>query len=102
MFSACWLKTWRLVKLFHNKKMKRLRIYTKDLIKYQGSVMLLVIILNFIWMFTDPFHWERETLRTNDFGDVIESVGYCTCNNFGASAGPLATVLGLCTVSFID
>lgn len=98
MFSALTLKTWRLVTLFNNKKMKKLVISTKGMVKFQCTVMVLVILLLFFWQITDPFRWERETVRANSMGDVLESVGYCTCNNFGVSAGPLGAVLGVLTM----
>lgn len=45
-------------------------------------VLLLDLIVLMLWTIIDPLEWHREVIREDQFGDPLESQGYCTCDSW--------------------
>jgi len=77
-FSALFLKSWRLIRIFNNKKLRNLFLRDKQLLAYQFIVILAVVILNLIWAIRDPLVWRRFTVFVDTEQDlVVASIGIC-------------------------
>ena len=46
-----------------------------------GGVLMVDVGILIVWSVIDPLEWEREVIREDQFGDSLESVGYCTCDS---------------------
>ena len=96
MYSALLLKSWRLAKLFNNRKLRRLFISDARLLAYQAVVVTVVVSLNLIWVLADPLTWDRFPLAYDAHsGLVIESRGLCESPNAATSMIPLVSMIFL-------
>ena len=98
VYSALWVKTWRLVMIFNNARLRKIKITDFQLMRYQLYMIAVCVILNVVWLFTDRLHWERVPVaREPTTGDVIVSSGLCTVSGdpFVAVAPLLTAVLVL-------
>jgi len=78
-FSALFIKTWRLIVIFHNPHMKRFKhLHDKDLMVRMLPLFVVVIFVNALWMGVDPLVWDRVPLTLSAQGGytVVSSVGY--------------------------
>jgi len=90
MYSALFLKAWRLVRLFNNYKLRHLFIKDLQLFKYQIAVLGVIMLLNLIWLFTTPLIWLRSPTAVDQRnGLVIASQGMCYSPGGVAPAMPL-------------
>ena len=102
MYSALLLKSWRLAKLFNNRKLRRLFISDARLLAYQAVVVTVVVSLNLIWVLADPLTWDRFPLAYDAHsGLVIESHGLCAFPNAATSMIPLVSMIFLYGVYLI-
>ena len=89
LFSALFLKAWRLIKIFNNTKLRHLYVKDKQLLAYQFCVMFTIVSLNLIWLLTDPLVWRRNISGINEkLNLVTESYGLCFSPGGVASATP--------------
>jgi ABC-type phosphate transport system substrate-binding protein len=97
MYSALFLKAWRLIRIFNNTKLRHLYVRDAQLFAYQAAVVVFVVGLNLTWVLTDPLHWKRNVkLISERFqGLVIESAGLCQCNTAASAVPLLLGVLGV-------
>jgi len=98
-FSALFLKTWRLVLIFDNPKMKLLKnLHDKDLLMRMLPVVAIVFVINVCWLTIDPLVWDRVPLAiSNDGLTVLSSVGLCTSTQSWTWVGALLGVM-LCVL----
>jgi len=93
-FSALFVKTWRMVKLFNNRRFKRLKITDWMLLKYQFAIIGAIVISNIVWLVVDPLVWKRVSVAVSDSGEVAESAGICTMSgNVYYAIGPLLGIM---------
>jgi len=93
-FLPLLLKTWRLVELFNNKKLKIKRITNSYLIKIEIALVIIPAIILVLWTIVAPLHWERVILKTDPVSQrPIESNGYCTGDNQALFIAPLSLIL---------
>ncbi|KAH9260970.1 hypothetical protein BASA81_000666 [Batrachochytrium salamandrivorans] len=88
-FSAMFLKSWRLIRIFNNSKLKNLFLRDRQLMLYQVTVVVIVIVLNALWAGIDPMFWQRSAKYTNDQGLVVGSMGVCASHGGIGPAMPL-------------
>jgi hypothetical protein len=88
-FSAMFLKSWRLIRIFNNSKLKNLFLRDRQLLMYQFLIVVLVCVLNGIWAGIDPMVWQRSSEFLNSDGLVIGSIGICVSRTGIAPALPL-------------
>jgi ABC-type phosphate transport system substrate-binding protein len=90
VFSALFLKSWRLIRLFNNKKLKNLYVTDSTLLGFQFGIMVIVVILNLLWVLIDPLVWLRVPIFIDsDTGLMMSSKGLCFCKKGLVSALPL-------------
>ena len=78
VFSALFLKAYRLIRIFNNKKLKNLFLRDRQLLAYQAVVLLAVISLNLVWALYSPLHWHRfPSFIDRELGLVVSSSGLC-------------------------
>jgi hypothetical protein len=61
-----------------------------DTILCIGVVLLVDVVILICWSVIDPLYWEREVIREDQFGDPLESQGYCTCDSWEIFASIIA------------
>ena len=77
-FSALFLKSWRLIRIFNNKKLKNLFLHDRQLLVYQLIVITVVVVLNLIWVLQTPLVWQRFPVTfDSSTGLVTSSIGIC-------------------------
>lgn len=76
-FSALFLKTWRLIRIFNNRKLVKLYLKDRLLMLYQVGVIVGVVALNLIWVLISPLQWLRSPVYLNEDGLMVESIGLC-------------------------
>ena len=91
VYSAIWLKTWRLHKLFNNPKLIKLKIHNQKLQGIQLLVLTAVVLINVVWYLVDPLTYTRKILEIN--GDQVVSYAFCTSDYWYAFVAPLAIML---------
>lgn len=93
-FSALFVKTWRMVKLFNNRRFKRLKITDWMLLKYQVLIIGVIVLYNIGWLVIDPLYWKRMPVAVSDSGEVAESSGICVMNgDIYLALGPLMGIM---------
>ena len=66
----------------------------------ESTVLFLDIVILVLWTSVDPLHWEREVIRQDQFGFILESQGTCTSDNWRIFLGALVTLhIALCVVA---
>jgi ABC-type phosphate transport system substrate-binding protein len=96
MYSALFLKAWRLIRIFNNTKLRHLYVKDAQLFAYQAAVVTFVVALNLTWVLTDPLHWKRSAkISSERLGLVINSVGLCECHTAASAIPLLIGVLGV-------
>ncbi|KAH9247112.1 hypothetical protein BASA81_015305 [Batrachochytrium salamandrivorans] len=95
-FSAMFLKSWRLIRIFNNAKLKNLFLRDRQLMLYQVAVIVIGVALNAIWAGVDPMVWERGMRYSNEDGLVIGSAGICVSRTGLGPAIPL--IVGILTI----
>lgn len=88
-FSAIFLKSWRLIRIFNNAKLKNLFLRDRQLMLYQVAVVVFAIVLNALWAGIDPMVWQRYSLYQNSNGLVVGSAGICHSRSGIGPAIPL-------------
>ncbi|KAH9253170.1 hypothetical protein BASA81_008852 [Batrachochytrium salamandrivorans] len=88
-FSAMFLKSWRLIRIFNNAKLKNLFLKDRQLMLYQVAVIVIGVALNAIWAGVDPMVWVRSARYINGDGLVIGSAGICVSRGGLGPAVPL-------------
>ncbi|CAJ1931277.1 unnamed protein product [Cylindrotheca closterium] len=91
-FSALYAKTYRVNKIFHNPKCRRMKVTVKDVM---APIFLLQTIANtilIVWYSTARPEWVRETTKEDLFGREIETSASC---DYGGSTG---FIISLCTL----
>lgn len=69
---------------------RRNAVPIKDTVLCIGAVLLVDVIILVSWSVIDPLTWHREVIREDQFGDPLESQGYCTCDNWEIFASVIA------------
>jgi hypothetical protein len=91
-FSALFLKSWRLIRIFNNKKLRNLFLRDRQLLIYQCGVLFAVVCLNLIWALQSPLEWLRLPLHVDGELDlVVDSAGLCFSRHGIYPALPLIT-----------
>uniref|UniRef100_A0A7S3Y1L5 G-protein coupled receptors family 3 profile domain-containing protein n=1 Tax=Heterosigma akashiwo TaxID=2829 RepID=A0A7S3Y1L5_HETAK len=81
-FSALFAKVWRLKKIMTQKKLRKIKITTQQLIPVLvGMVGLAVVVLS-LWQVLAPLHWERVPVTWDLDGTMTRSYGRCTSTAF--------------------
>ena len=77
--AALLLKTWRIVVIFNNPRLRQLFITDRKLLIMEVGALIIVLGVNVAWIAVDPLHWERAPLSYYDGTAVASrSVGGCT------------------------
>ncbi|KAH9258020.1 hypothetical protein BASA81_003583 [Batrachochytrium salamandrivorans] len=92
-FSALFLKAWRLIRIFNNRRLRNLYVKDRELLAYQVLVLVLVAALNAIWLGLEPMVWRRTPAFYNANKLVVNSNGMCITT--GSSLTMLPMVLAL-------
>ncbi|CAJ1917965.1 unnamed protein product [Cylindrotheca closterium] len=67
-------------------------ISAKETLFTIGGVLLLDFTVLALWTALDPLHWERFTTLEDQFGDPLESQGYCTSDHWEPFFGMLVII----------
>ncbi|CAB9503390.1 acid type B receptor subunit 2 [Seminavis robusta] len=63
----------------------------QDTLLVIGMVLSIDIAILLAWQFTDPLAWTRTIIRADQFGEPLESEGYCTCDSWKLFGGLIAS-----------
>merc|ERR1711988_1193862 len=80
-FSALFSKTYRVLKIFKGKSLKKQKIKEVEFMKFIGLAVFLEVLICTIWTLTDPLEWERTVTHTDRYGLPTESEGHCTSDS---------------------
>lgn len=84
------------MKIFNNRRLVKVKISDIQLIKYQSLIIIYFLILNIIWLYTDPLKWKRIPVSVTTDGVIVSSTGLCTTDgNEWISLAPLTVSIGL-------
>jgi len=97
--GALTVKTYRIWKVFHNPKLKRLNFTLRRALAIVTIFLTLLAALLISWIVAAPLVWQRTVLYANAQGFVIESVGTCSAST--ASGAFLIVVFIIFFVSLI-
>ncbi|GBG28277.1 Gamma-aminobutyric acid type B receptor subunit 2 [Hondaea fermentalgiana] len=93
------LKTWRVNKLFNNRRLRRISISNRQLFKYELIFLACVLSILLAWLTVDPLRYTRTIIETDSVtGAPIQSVGICTCENPLPFLVPLICFIVVCLV----
>ena len=72
----------------------------RDALVNIGAVLMLDVVILVMWTMVDPLHWERDVIQEDEFGNTLESQGYCTSENWRVFLGAIIALhIGLCAVA---
>ena len=90
MFSAIFLKAYRLIRIFENAKLRKLFVTDSQLLVYEACVLVIIVVLNLLWGLVDPLVWVRSPTNIDPItGLVTASAGVCFSRGGVVSALPL-------------
>ncbi|CAB9503487.1 acid type B receptor subunit 1 [Seminavis robusta] len=72
--------------------MERTTVTARETLSIVGLVLLIDVLILVVWTVLDPLEWHRTAVRTDKYGYVLESEGYCSSEhwgNFGLAIGSL-------------
>jgi hypothetical protein len=81
VFAALFAKTWRINRIFHHKKMRRVKVTARDVMAPLVCLMTVNIVVLIIWTTVSPLEWVRKAGAEDRFGRVVESSGGCTSDD---------------------
>jgi hypothetical protein len=55
-----------------------------------GVVLFIDVAILVAWSVIDPLHWERVVIGSDQFGNPLESQGYCTSDHWSVFGGAIA------------
>ncbi|CAB9504119.1 acid type B receptor subunit 2 [Seminavis robusta] len=92
-FGTLFAKIRRVYIIFKSSaEMKRVTVTFVENLVVIGSVLFVDIIILVVWTFVDPLVWQRSVITADQFGEPLESVGYCTSEHWVAFGGVIAAL----------
>mmetsp|Transcript_45324 Transcript_45324/g.66746 ORF Transcript_45324/g.66746 Transcript_45324/m.66746 type:complete len:866 (+) Transcript_45324:107-2704(+) len=88
-FSALFSKTWRINRLFHGSRFRKMKVRVKDVMKPFYVIFTLNVVFLTAWTLVDPFKWKRIHI------DLVNSYG--TCQGDG-----IASVVFIVLILFVN
>jgi hypothetical protein len=73
-------KTYRVYKLFHNTKLRRMQMRVNQVLMFVAVFLGVLIALLAVWIGLAPLQWQRVVLFQNALGYPVESTGACTAS----------------------
>lgn len=91
-FGVLFAKIQRIYKLMESAaEMKRLTVSATETVRTVGLVLAIDVCILTVWTILDPLRWERITTSTDQFGEAIESQGFCTSEHWMTFTGVIAS-----------
>lgn len=63
-------------------RQKSLQISFQETMLVVGAVLLVDVAILIAWTVADPLQWEREVVQETQFGEPLESQGYCSSDHW--------------------
>jgi len=87
-FGTLFAKIWRIYKIFKSSaEMRRVQVTLTESLQVIGSVLLLDVVILTVWTVWSPLEWTRVVISEDQFGESLESEGYCTSEHWGIFGG---------------
>lgn len=67
-------------------------VATRETLLTVGGVFILDFFVLALWTAVDPLHWERYTIRVDQFGELLESQGYCVSDHWKPFFGAIVSI----------
>jgi len=100
IYAPLLVKTYRIYRLFNNKKLIRFTITNSDLLRIEAIGFVPVILFMALWTALSPMRWTRTVTGTDSATEqVFATAGTCTCDNVLVALLPIVTYLGLWIVA---
>lgn len=94
--SALLVKTYRILRIFKNPALKKVTNMHNVHLYVRISMLVIVdLIILLVWYLTSPAKWVRQDFSIDEFGNTLESFGYCY------SSGSSSFILLLLIYNFI-
>uniref|UniRef100_A0A7S3UVV8 G-protein coupled receptors family 3 profile domain-containing protein n=1 Tax=Heterosigma akashiwo TaxID=2829 RepID=A0A7S3UVV8_HETAK len=81
-FSALFAKVWRLKKIMTQKKLRKVKITTNQLIPVLAGMVGVAVFVMGLWQILAPIHWERVPVTWDLDGMMTRSYGRCSSDAF--------------------
>jgi len=82
-FGSLFAKINQVYVLFKSsEKLKQVTVSTNETLRMIFMILIVDISILIIWIVLDPLKWSRFTIRDTQYGELLESVGYCTSNSW--------------------
>uniref|UniRef100_A0A7S3XM88 G-protein coupled receptors family 3 profile domain-containing protein n=1 Tax=Heterosigma akashiwo TaxID=2829 RepID=A0A7S3XM88_HETAK len=81
-FSSLFAKVWRLKKIMTQRKLRKIKITTQQLIPVLAGMVGIVVLVQGLWQGIAPLHWERVPVTWDLDGMMTRSYGRCTSTAF--------------------
>ena len=95
VYAPLLVKTFRIYRLFNNRKLVRLHITNTDLLKMEAVGAVPIVVLLVFWTLYDPLVWTRAAIGTDSIsGAVVVTAGTCTAHNLTPTLVPIVVLLG--------
>lgn len=90
-FGTLFAKVRRVYIVFKSSaQLKRVTVSVLETLSIIVLVLLADSIILLSWTIVDPLKWQREVVSEDQFGEPLESQGYCTSEHWAAFAGAIA------------
>ena len=76
-FGALFVKTYRVSKIFNNKKMIQIHVSVQEMYRYMGALLLVDAIILGVWTADDPLVLRRSVEARDRFGFPLDSYASC-------------------------
>ena len=92
-FGTLFAKIRRVYVIFKSAAdMRRHAVTVQETLGVIGVVLLIDVIILIIWTVVDPLEWSRTVISADQFGDPLESEGFCSSEHWAVFAGVIAAL----------
>lgn len=92
-FGTLFTKIRRVYIIFKTSaQMKRVKVTFVESLAVVGFVLGIDLIILIVWTVMDPLQWQRTIKAADQFGEPLESEGYCTSEHWLVFAGAIAAL----------